>query len=455
MTPQERMALALAYQQRRPNLGDLSPEQMTAMQAPTQQPTMSFFDRLSETGAGIGKGLANTVEGMGQMVTAPIETGKEMYRNVSDVVSNPSLIVDALKQMGEKATSSPAGFGEVVGENINPRNLAKTLAKGLAKPVMQELIVAHGSPHRFPPTANNPLGEFDASKIGTGEGAQVYGHGIYLAESPDVAGSYRTALSNPEVVLKTGERIANPVIGSPEDVAKAWLEEAYLANDKTPFDTAIARVSKLRKAANSQAQFDGAIKVLNEWKKSGATVDRGGALYTVDLPDEKIAQMLDWDKPFSEQSAYVQKAIMNNDLLKPYVEKMNAKIKQLNEADPARLTHPVIGKLAKKVYDVDSMKGQDAYDTIASHFNSREQASEFLRQAGIPGIKYLDEGSRNTSGKWIAKHPQGGENAFNTEAELNAYIKRNPEYAAVNPKQTRNFVVFPGEEKHLKILERK
>ena len=127
MTRQERMALALAYQQRRPNLGDLSPEQVTAMQAPTQQPTMSLLDRISETGAGIGKGLANTVEGMGQMVTAPIETGKEMYRNVSDVVSNPSLIADALKQMGEKATSSPAGFGEVVGENINPRNLLRTI----------------------------------------------------------------------------------------------------------------------------------------------------------------------------------------------------------------------------------------------------------------------------------------------------------------------------------------
>ena len=139
MTPQERMALALAYQQRKPNLGDLSPEQMTAMQAFTQQPTMSLLDRISETGAGIGKGLANTVESMGQMVTAPIETGKEMYRNVSDVVSNPSLIVDALKQMGEKATSSPAGFGEVVGENINPRNLAKTFAHPNIKQIGKSL----------------------------------------------------------------------------------------------------------------------------------------------------------------------------------------------------------------------------------------------------------------------------------------------------------------------------
>jgi hypothetical protein len=389
MTPQERMALALAYQQRRPNLGDLSPEQMTAMQAPTQQPTMSLFDRISETGAGMGKGLANTVESMGQMVTAPIETGKEMYRNVSDVVSNPSLIVDALKQMGEKATSSPAGFGEVVGENINPRNLAKTLAKGLAKPVMQELIVAHGSPHRFPPTANNPLGEFDASKMGTGEGAQAYGHGHYLAENPDVAGEYA--------------KIPGPRVAEIND------ELAILAK-KMSADEIGYRKYRNPETQNLAEKYDQLMQERSDLK---------GNLYTVDLPDEKIAQMLDWDKPFSEQSAYVQKAIMNNDLLKPYVEKMNAKTKQLNEINPARLTHPVIGKLAKKVYDVDSMKGQDAYDTIASHFNSREQASEFLRQAGIPGIKYFDAGSRDAK--------QG----------------------------TRNFVVFPGEEKHLKILERK
>lgn len=173
MTRQERMALALAYQQRnRPNLDDLAPEQMTAMQAPTQQPTMSLLDRISETGAGIGKGLANTVEGMGQMVTAPIETGKEMYRNVSDVVRNPSLIVEALKQMGQKATSSPAGFGEVVGENINPRNFAKTLAH----PKTFGISVYHA-------TNADPFEKFDLRKNKTAK------H-IYTSENPDEAMMY-------------------------------------------------------------------------------------------------------------------------------------------------------------------------------------------------------------------------------------------------------------------------
>src|SRR5258708_31309271 len=40
----------------------------------------------------------------------------------------------------------------------------------------------HGSPSAFK--------AFDASKIGTGEGAQAYGHGLYFAESQGVAESY-------------------------------------------------------------------------------------------------------------------------------------------------------------------------------------------------------------------------------------------------------------------------
>ena len=51
---------------------------------------------------------------------------------------------------------------------------------------------------------------------------------------------------------------------------------------------------------------------------------------------------------------------------------------------------------------------------------SPSKVAEFYKNAGIPGIRYLDAGSRG----------QGGSG-------------------------TRNFVVFPGEEKKVKILERK
>ena len=48
-------------------------------------------------------------------------------------------------------------------------------------------IVWHGSPHKFD--------KFDSAHIGKGEGAQAYGHGLYLADSPDVADEYAGKLS--------------------------------------------------------------------------------------------------------------------------------------------------------------------------------------------------------------------------------------------------------------------
>src|SRR5215472_5232639 len=48
----------------------------------------------------------------------------------------------------------------------------------------------HGSPYAFE--------KFDPAKIGTGEGAQAYGHGLYFAGSEAVARNYRDKLSWPQ-----------------------------------------------------------------------------------------------------------------------------------------------------------------------------------------------------------------------------------------------------------------
>ena len=45
----------------------------------------------------------------------------------------------------------------------------------------------HGSPHEFE--------KFDSSKIGSGEGAQAYGHGLYFAENEKVAKGYQERLA--------------------------------------------------------------------------------------------------------------------------------------------------------------------------------------------------------------------------------------------------------------------
>jgi len=59
----------------------------------------------------------------------------------------------------------------------------------------------HGSPYDFE--------RFDTSKIGTGEGAQVYGHGLYFAENEPVAKNYRDQLRQ-EYVYVDGEKMPHP-----------------------------------------------------------------------------------------------------------------------------------------------------------------------------------------------------------------------------------------------------
>ncbi len=52
----------------------------------------------------------------------------------------------------------------------------------------------HGTPHTFEPVDHNPFGEFTDKAIGTGEGAQTYGHGHYVAGARETAEDYANKL---------------------------------------------------------------------------------------------------------------------------------------------------------------------------------------------------------------------------------------------------------------------
>lgn len=65
--------------------------------------------------------------------------------------------------------------------------LFKALELANAKKPPEGIRAYHGSPHDFE--------RFDISKIGTGEGAQSYGHGLYFAENEAVAREYEKRLA--------------------------------------------------------------------------------------------------------------------------------------------------------------------------------------------------------------------------------------------------------------------
>lgn len=71
--------------------------------------------------------------------------------------------------------------------NLNPWETGMGLAGILmgilpGKSPVKEFPLIHGTRHEFAPTEKNPLGEFDLSKILTGEGTNYEGKGIYATE---------------------------------------------------------------------------------------------------------------------------------------------------------------------------------------------------------------------------------------------------------------------------------
>lgn len=325
-------------------------------------------------------------------------------------------------------------------ERVVPRimkrgGLPAEILRGMSQQTVSPLTVWHGSPHKFD--------KFDASKIGTGEGAQAYGHGLYLAESPEVAKNYLPSLSNDEAATKIMESLAmsgrgtyglrvlpdSQNIGDVLNPSMRWVNGditnkplrgvsvAAIKNGDVLSALSNLGISKpgkngyyfgnevaLVKGENAKAGQDIGewtlqnAKVIDKFMKKGRGADPllGGNLYKVDLPDEHIAKMLDWDKPLSQQHPDVQKALSGIETNFPEIPDFN--LRKWMDADPLASTwHNVI----QRDLGVDPA-------VITST----------LKERGVPGIRYLDGGSRGTGAG------------------------------------TSNFVVFPGNEKILKILER-
>lgn len=285
-------------------------------------------------------------------------------------------------------------LGKEAGRRIDEAMLTGEGMLGSAlAPARPNFIKAyHGTPHRFPPTAKNPLGEFDPTKIGTGEGAQAYGYGHYLAEQKDVAKSYANDLAGiagargSRVKPAPEESIANDVqhfLG--EDIgghAAGRAEKIYSRSGKTIYEFE-----------------DGSLGLLDSQGNFQAFAKPESSLYKVDLPDEVVPRMLDWDRPFSQQSDAVRQALQN------------------------------AGIVGKDDWLISGMKGREIYNRSKfgapvklplNQVDDQIYAAQRLREAGIPGIQYLDAGSRRAG-------------------------------AGTG---TRNFVVFPGGEDLLTIEER-
>jgi len=199
------------------------------------------------------------------------------------------------------------------------------------EPTKKGFVAYHGSPYEFD--------KFDASKIGTGEGAQAYGHGLYFAEK--------------------------------EGIAKGYQEKLAKKNQ--------------RQAVTSDSTF-GNVPILE------TDPTKPGALYQVHIKADP-AKFLDWDKPLEQQKWIWDK--LPEDLKAAIDDAIDARghnpmsevLEEYTGKDLYRaLTHHEIHESIPA--ELPGSSWNEGYTTEKIH------TAKFLESLGVEGVQYLDAGSR-------------------------------------------------------------
>jgi hypothetical protein len=253
--------------------------------------------------------------------------------------------------------------------------------------IRQVIRAYHGSPYDF--------NKFDASKIGTGEGLQAYGHGLYFAGDEGVAQHYRD-------ILSADEEIPLPWPLSDE---YAQVYQDFLTTSTKEGEWRRLNPGRLLEDNPFQSQLEKASAAFSDVRRRADEATKvPGKVYEVEIAHPEEA-LLNWDRPTAPaggvgaKAAEVLRAVSPRDI-------------DQSSLDFIRRVRP--GEYAKPAYGTDIDRVERALQKLAQ---DPAGAAE-LRDAGIPGLKYLDGVSRSAGSG------------------------------------SRNYVMFPGTEDQIRILRK-
>jgi hypothetical protein len=269
----------------------------------------------------------------------------------------------------------------------------------------------HGTPHQFD--------AFSLASVGTGEGAQAYGYGLYFASRKEVAEHYRNVLGGMDIAFSAPavEQRAKLITNFDDHVWGTIRQLAQRDNDPAAVAAAIRKYTE---------RFSSGRETLNELagmiKSGDLTFKPAGNLYEVTIPDDH--EFLDWDKPLSEQSPFVQAKLMDSG---DYAFASEHEVQTLadrmlendandwadeHDGDPVDFSNNAnpdkyYEKAKRELSGIDGgMLGKKLYRTLMKDagyspglFDDTDyqiDASNALRDMGIAGIRYLDASSRTS-----------------------------------------------------------
>jgi hypothetical protein len=258
------------------------------------------------------------------------------------------------------------------------------------KPDEPGIIAFHGSGADFD--------EFRLEMIGTGEGAQAYGYGLYFTDSEDIARFYKDAVggsgykkldynadadasqSITDVNFKDVDGYRSYPIDKAQDLIKSALKTQRFNVEPDEKALNIFEMTFERDGALQIDMRDGtSVSFLKNLDGDELTVTplkkAEGKMYKVGLapkPDE----LLDYDAPFSAQSKDVQEKLL----------------KAGYEVDPN--TSGSGGMILDAI--MSNVGREKAHLALGGkRTDARQIASQRMAEAGIPGIRYATNDTRS------------------------------------------------------------
>lgn len=347
--------------------------------------------------------------------TAKNKFGVQITENLGDRFKEAAVIAKGhngyYSRFQDKAAGAKRGF------LFNSTEDRDAFMADVRKPILGlEETVWHGTPH-------SGFDRFDSAFMGTGEGAQAFGWGHYFAGKRDLAVFYRNKLSGGWLRDRNGSSVSQ--WDSSELYMEAWDAamgvgqitngeiEARNEDIRTDFDDGaeeffanIADVLQHGGPPELDALLNDPDPATKKWADqtvSGLKArgwlfnDMGGgrgSLFTVEIPD--ASDLLDWDKPLSEQPDRVHLALMKIP---------NQTLETINDRLEGRGMSPFD--------EWDDMTGEELVHWLADHevaetlpeevpgsswytgdTTPQKHAAMYLKSLGIPGHRFLNGQSR-------------------------------------------------------------
>jgi len=270
--------------------------------------------------------------------------------------------------------------------NLLAANASKEAGAGAIANALDErpgIIAYHGSPHDFD--------KFDLSKIGTGEGAQAYGSGLYFAENEGVAKAYRDTLAPDHAKYAAGNYKAVYGDGALDAAMRDGdtVAAEYLKAEKEGTAKAPGHMYQVRINANPEdfLDWDKPLSqqnpnVIGLAKKMGIPLDKPSRDWAQDGTTWNLGTVDDYPLPFGSikhrptyndyDTSYYSRGVGGGSYFK-------------NLEDAKKWVETQIASIP------DNRKGSDLYNSLS---DDSVEASRLLKEAGVPGISYYDQLSR-------------------------------------------------------------